>query len=949
MGREAQRVDASIERRPGPARFLETIGVTALLMLSMPAWAWPEDADWVALERSGLPVVDLPDDPAVADPALDLTGDSSAPVLPTLSWFADDAALFLRIRVAGDPQVAQGTLQDAVWGVLLEADGDGRFEYAVVAESIDGVLRAYPNADGVEGTQPGFTAYGAPTGLGDLAGGQVRRVGADAGTFLVDLQLDRGLLGGLGISDTAALRFTAVTGPSIYLPWVDIAGCDTAPVDCPDLAAVQSDAVSIDRDEDGLTDPIESAIGTDPDDADSDDDGRPDGIEGTVDTDGDGQPDALDCDSDADGLRDAVESGVTLDSISDDTDASAPCFAEDADPAGPSSDPLVADTDGGGLPDGVEDWNRDGLQDPWETDPSDASDDVDTDGDGIADVLEALGTDGSVDDADSDGDGLPDADEWMRDVDGDGLPNFLDDDSDGDGLLDADEGLADLDGDGRGNFEDLDSDGDGIPDSVETLVDSDGDGTPDAYDLDSDDDDVRDAIEGADDFDGDGIPDYLDDDSDDDGLPDEVEGEDDVDDDGFTNTNDLDSDGDGIPDAVEGDDDPDNDGLGNFEDRNSDGQGANDATEGDGDGDCDGIPDWLDTDEEDSFCDPPADDPGIADAPDSPPASDSVDFASGDFTGGSCSTAGGRLAGGWALAAVLIAVARRRRVAAVGAAVLASSAASAQTLNAQRFDPTLDGQDFLQLDALQFDSPGTARFGAWVHVADDPFVFRPDGADPIDLVGTLATTDLTAAWTFGGADGRVRIGADLPVHFYAVGLGIDQPLQTGDVRLSAKARGLRRSLGSAELALGVVADAMLPTGSPSAWLGAGRTWVRAAAVGDVSTGRWRFAANLGARSGTGRTLGGLDVSPGLVWGAGAAYRVVPALVAALELDGDVWFGNGGEPGALPIEWLASAQVHPDGPAGPWTLRVGAGTGLSRGVGAPDVRVVAGLSFRPLLR
>jgi len=50
---------------------------------------------------------------------------------------------------------------------------------------------------------------------------------------------------------------------------------------------------------------------------------------------------------------------------------------------------------------------------------------------------------------------------FAGDLDGDSIPNFLDEDSDGDGVSDRLEGTSDLDGDGRGNWLDTDSDGDG--------------------------------------------------------------------------------------------------------------------------------------------------------------------------------------------------------------------------------------------------------------------------------------------------------------------------------------------------------------------------------------------------------------------------------------------------------------------------------------------------------
>lgn len=177
--------------------------------------------------------------------------------------------------------------------------------------------------------------------------------------------------------------------------------------------------------------------------------------------------------------------------------------------------------------------------------------DYDSDGDGIADAIEAgdnsLDTlpidtdqDGIADfrDLDADGDTLPDAyelgpDDQPVDSDGDGANDFLDVDADGDTIGDGDDGIEDTDGDGQRNFRDLDSDGDGIADAIEAgdakldtaPFDSDIDGTPDFLDLDSDDDHL---LDGDEDKNGNGIVDPGESDptkadTDGDGTPDLVE------------------------------------------------------------------------------------------------------------------------------------------------------------------------------------------------------------------------------------------------------------------------------------------------------------------------------------------------------------------------------------------------------------------------------------------
>jgi hypothetical protein len=147
--------------------------------------------------------------------------------------------------------------------------------------------------------------------------------------------------------------------------------------------------------------------------------------------------------------------------------------------------------------------------------------DLDSDNDGILDIIEAGGID-------TDGDGVADS---LTDTDSDGLPDLYDLDNGG-----SPQPIPDTDGDGKPDFLDRDSDSDGLPDTIEgqdtnSFVtplgsDMDGDGIDDAFDPDQ-----AGPRPPVPDVDGDGAPDFRDVDSDGDGL------------------GDRDSDGDGIDDA----------------------------------------------------------------------------------------------------------------------------------------------------------------------------------------------------------------------------------------------------------------------------------------------------------------------------------------------------------------------------------------------------------------
>ncbi|MDV3051094.1 MAG: hypothetical protein RMY90_10775, partial [Planktomarina sp.] len=178
-----------------------------------------------------------------------------------------------------------------------------------------------------------------------------------------------------------------------------------------------------DNDGDGIPDAI---------DLDDDNDGIPDTVEGSGDSDGDGIPDYFDLDSDNDGIADIVEAGGT-------------------------------DTDGDGLVDNFTDTDNDGLHDPYDGDNGGtAITPTDTDGDGLADYL----------DLDSDNDGIADI------VEAGGT------DTDGNGTVDV---TTDTDGDGFADTHDTDNGGTQIP-----TTDTDLDGVADYLDLDSDNDGIYD-------------------------------------------------------------------------------------------------------------------------------------------------------------------------------------------------------------------------------------------------------------------------------------------------------------------------------------------------------------------------------------------------------------------------------------------------------------------------
>jgi hypothetical protein len=298
------------------------------------------------------------------------------------------------------------------------------------------------------------------------------------------------------------------------------------------------------------------------------------------------------------------------------------------------------DTDGDGIQDyrdpdspGFTDANNDGIDDRYDFDRDGIinSLDLDSDRDGIPDVVEAGGVDqngdGIIDNfTDTDRDGLSqnvDASSTgvagsgnglgLPDLDGDGIPNMFDRDSDNDGIYDVFEaGGPDADNNGRIDNATIlilrtgpDTNGDGRADSY-PYRNMDGDMRANPYDLDSDGDGITDLREaGYQDIDFNGMLDagttrhaivlnsdgtgplnYLDIDSDDDGVPDNIEGLATI---SYQLPTGLDSDNDGIDNAYDGvngfggvgivPNDEDADGIPDYLDEDTDGDGLLDIRE----------------------------------------------------------------------------------------------------------------------------------------------------------------------------------------------------------------------------------------------------------------------------------------------------------------------------------------------------------------------------------
>jgi hypothetical protein len=410
----------------GSRRFAKTGIAVAALAVALPldqgvaqAQTFPDTggatAVFAPLMRGGTAVLD----DVGTGTNTDVVGGVGAPAV----FLASDANdLFFRIRVNADPGSA-GSFAPKGWGCLLDTDGDDvTFEYLVIVDGTHQVVSYRQNLSGgnkvfyTDTTGPALTeltTFPAATYTQSSVANTSFNGDAD---YFVDFAVPWATLrgGSAPIADKTELRF--ICGATDKQPDpdkidADVAG-DGAASGSATIAGNWSDRYLcnvggstdclLDTDGDTVPDVTEAlpSIGTSPTNPDSDGDGIPDAVELTptgggafagIDTDKDGTIDALDTDSDNDDVLDKDEGFVAGVAVDIDKDG-IPNFRDTDD----DNDTITT---------------KDEVK---YTKDSGVIDDVDTDG--LKNWF----------DTDSNGNGIPDGVEGTGDIDGDGIPDFLD-------------------------------------------------------------------------------------------------------------------------------------------------------------------------------------------------------------------------------------------------------------------------------------------------------------------------------------------------------------------------------------------------------------------------------------------------------------------------------------------------------------------------------------------
>ncbi len=268
---------------------------------------------------------------------------------------------------------------------------------------------------------------------------------------------------------------------------------------------------------------------------------------------------------------------------------------------------------------------------------------------------------------------------------------------------------------------------------------------------------------------------------------------------------------------------------------------------------------------------------------------------------------------------------------------LAATAALAQdapSFDGQLVRPSVDSQATLWTDDAAvvegFVGRGTLSY------ARDPVLLVDVNAHQGDsLVGDLLQLDLAAGWGVG----PLRAALVIPVvtassDLYSGAFGV------GDLGLDVKGQ-----LADPDDGFGFALTGRLtaPTGTDTVPLGAAGVGYDIRAVLDKPIGDLRLLANVGYQ---GRPDGELDpilAGDALLFRVGAGYALGQAGGVSVDLGGAPNLAQLDDPYAVPVEVLAGGWARVSDTL---VLRGGAGTGVTKGIGAARARVLFGLGWWP---
>ncbi len=278
---------------------------------------------------------------------------------------------------------------------------------------------------------------------------------------------------------------------------------------------------------------------------------------------------------------------------------------------------------------------------------------------------------------------------------------------------------------------------------------------------------------------------------------------------------------------------------------------------------------------------------------------------------------------------------------ALGAVAAAQSTAVERAvvpeIDAQTFRPTLDRSGFLVVDTAARPAPG-GHAQVLLSYHDDLLVYLSEG-EQVGIVRNLVQANVLAAW---GA-GPVRVGVDAPVYFFAKGDATGGEAGLGDVALDGRVTVAGEGTPLAlPVDLGVQARTTLPTATVDNALGARLVTWSVGLLVSKDLGPLQVAADVATVGGPAASLENIEVNDALSVAVGGRLRASEAWTLSGELASRFSYRSPvSNLAGVPLELLVGSRVRVREDL---SLRAAVGRGLSPGIGAPDLRVIAGVEL-----
>jgi len=252
-------------------------------------------------------------------------------------------------------------------------------------------------------------------------------------------------------------------------------------------------------------------------------------------------------------------------------------------------------------------------------------------------------------------------------------------------------------------------------------------------------------------------------------------------------------------------------------------------------------------------------------------------------------------------------------------ALTLASASAARAIDPRSFEPPLSAGAILGLDTTRLLAPLAPFASLSASFADDE----------IDDVGLRTVVHLVAGMA---PIDRLEIGVGASLH--ALGDEVGQ----GDLRVGVK---LRLTERDAPFGIALALLSPLPIGGPR-YASEGGLALDPRVVIDWRTSAAVVALALGYRLRPGGALGAVEVDDELRFGLGVEGRLVDEVTIVSELEGAFGLSVAPSDRNAPLELRVGARAR----LGEIAITVAAGTRLTEGYGAPDVRLIAAVAWAP---